>query len=184
MCDSQVHGSGIVTTPYLGELKITAFNFPPKGWALANGQLLPINQNQALFSLLGTTYGGNGQTNFALPNMQGRTPMHFGSGPAGNVFQGQSGGEENHTLNVSEMPSHGHGLAAQSAGAVQGAGPGGGSFANATTNPYRTNMSLAQVAGMAPQTSPAGGSQPHGNLQPFLTLSFIIALQGVFPSRN
>jgi microcystin-dependent protein len=173
-----------VATPYLGELKIVAFNFPPKGWAFANGQLLPINQNQALFSLLGTQYGGNGQTTFALPNVQGRTPMHFGSGPAGSINIGQVGGEENHTLNILEMPAHGHGLAAQSGNAVQGAPPGAGSFANASNKPYRTNMNLGQAAVMAPQTFPGGGSQPHANLQPYLTLNIVIALQGVFPSRN
>lgn len=149
---------------------------------MANGQLLPINQNQALFSLLGTTYGGDGQTTFALPDMRGRTPMHFGTGPAGSVSQGERAGEETHTLIVSEMPAHGHGLAAQNNAAAADTGPGGNSFANAATRPYRNNA--AQLAPMAPPSSIGGGSQPHANLQPFLTLNFVIALVGVFPSRN
>ena len=171
-----------MATPFLGELKIVSFNFPPKGWAFANGQLLPINQNQALFSLLGTMYGGNGQTTFALPNMQGRTPMHFGTGQAGTVIQGQSAGEEAHTLLVSEMPTHGHGLAAQNNPATAGTGPGGNSFGNATVIPYRNNP--AQVVAMAPASANAGGGQPHSNLQPYLTLNFVISLVGIFPSRN
>ena len=166
-----------MTTPFLGELEIVAFNFAPKGFALANGQILPISQNAALFALLGTTYGGNGVQNFALPNLQGRTPVHFGNG----IVQGQVSGEENHTLTVSELPQHGHGLAAQNAPAVAGVGPGNNSFGTASTNPYR---SLPTFVPMAAPTANGGGNQPHPNLQPYLTVSIVIALQGVFPSRN
>jgi microcystin-dependent protein len=171
-----------VATPFLGEIKIVPFNFAPRGWALASGQVLPIAQNQALFALLGTTYGGNGVTTFALPDMRGRTPMHFGTGPSGSKDLGERAGEEAHTLNASEMPLHGHGLAAVSAGAAPGVGPGGNAFANASIEPYRTGA--AQTVALATPTGTAGGSQPHSNLQPFLVLNFVIALQGVFPSRN
>jgi len=171
-----------VATPFLGELKIVSFGFAPKGWAMANGQLLPINQNQALFALLGTTYGGNGQTTFALPDMRGRTPMHFGTGFGGSAVLGERAGEEAHTLNQGEMPQHVHGLAAQNVTAGAGTGPSGNTFATAATRPYRNNPS--QVAQMAPASSVAGGGQPHSNIQPYLTLNFVIALVGVFPSRN
>jgi microcystin-dependent protein len=171
-----------VATPFLGEIKIVPFSFAPRGWALANGQILPIQQNQALFSLLGTTYGGNGVTTFALPDLRGRTPMHFGTGPSGNVSLGERAGEEAHTLTVSEMPPHGHGLAAVNANATSGVGPGGNAFANAPIKPYRTGAT--QAVGLASSTFAAGGSQPHSNLQPYLVLNFVVALQGVFPSRN
>jgi microcystin-dependent protein len=160
--------------PFLAEIKIVSFNFPPKGWALCNGQLLPINQNQALFSLLGTTYGGNGQTTFALPNLQSRVPLHFGEG----LIQCQAAGEEAHTLIQGEMPQHTHTWQATNG--------------NGTT-PVPTNNVLAAFnngynAGGSPVSPPlvgtAGGSQPHNNMQPFLVLNFIIALQGIFPSRN
>lgn len=156
-----------------------SFNFPPKGYALCNGQILAIVQNQALFALLGTTFGGNGQTTFALPNLQGRSPFHVGNG-----FQlGQAGGEERHTVIVSEMPQHNHELMGVGANAAAG-GPGANAkLANATTNPYRTG-SGATVPMKVGTVSSVGGSQPHENRQPFLTLNFVIALQGIFPSRN
>ncbi|HZS16249.1 MAG TPA: tail fiber protein [Candidatus Dormibacteraeota bacterium] len=163
-------------TPYISEIRIFSFNFPPKGWALCNGQLLPINQNQALFSLLGTMYGGNGQTNFALPNLQGRAPLHFGNG----FTQGQVGGEEVHTLLLSEMPTHTH----QAVGANDAASAGD------PTNAYWANAGLnnyapASAVGMSPAaTGSAGGGQPHPNLSPLLVLNVCIALQGIFPSRN
>ena len=165
-----------MATPFLGEIKIMSFNFPPKGWALCNGQLLPINQNQALFSLLGTMYGGNGQTTFALPNLQGRVPLHRSA-----VYvQGQIGGETSHTLALPEMPQHTHALAASIA-MPDSASPTNKYFAAIGTNAY----SGAPNALMTPATAgSAGGSQPHENMAPYLVLNFCIALQGIFPSRN
>jgi len=165
-----------MSTPFLGQISIFSFNFAPKGWAMCNGQLMPINQNQALFSLLGTMYGGDGQTNFALPNLQGRTPIHIGNG----FTQGQNGGEQSHTLTISEMTGHTHGAT-------------GSSNAGSTQDP--TNAFWAVTAQAAYSASPntpmsaqavgsAGGSQPHDNMSPYLTLNFCIALQGIFPSRN
>jgi microcystin-dependent protein len=168
-----------VSEPFLGQIKIVAFNFAPRGWALANGQLLPINQNQALFSLLGTTYGGNGQTTFALPDLQGRMPMHAGAG----FTLGASAGEETHTLTASEIPGHTHAIGAQTGAATPGLGPTvGNTFASSPTQPYRSGG--APVALADASIGPAGGSQPHDNRQPFLVLNFIVALQGIFPSRN
>lgn len=163
-------------TPFLAEIRLVGFNFAPKGWALCNGQLLPINQNQALFSLLGTMYGGNGQTNFALPDLRGRTPIHMGAG----FTQGESAGEEVHTLIVSEMPAHNHLVSASSGGPNQGS-PTGNEWA-ALNSGYSTN---APDGVMGPSAvSSAGGSQPHTNVQPYLVLNYVIALSGIFPSRN
>lgn len=165
-----------MATPFLGEIKIISWNYPPKGWAFCNGQLLPINQNQALFSLFGTTYGGNGQTTFALPNLQGRVPVHFGSG----IVQGQVGGETAHTLIMSEMPQHNH-FAQGSTGAPNQGNPGGNYWA-ALPNSYST---AAPNNIMVPASiSSTGGNQPHNNMQPYLVLNFIVALQGIFPSQN
>lgn len=165
-------------TPYLGEIGICAFNFPPKGWALCNGQFLPINQNQALFSLMGTMYGGNGQTNFALPDLRGRVPIHVGLG----FVQGQAGGEEVHTLNLSELPAHTHVEQAVSNNAANVSTPD-------PTNAYLASANNAYLpaqalTALAPAMTTVGGSQAHTNLQPYSTLSFCVALQGVFPSRN
>ena len=170
-----------MSTPFLSEVRIFSFNFAPKGWAMCNGQLLAINQNQALFSLLGTTYGGDGRVNFGLPNLQGRTAMHAG---AGHVL-GERGGEESHTLSSSEMPAHLH-LA--SADAVNGdataANPTNTLPANNPAIPKYSAGSSTMVA-MAPQmVTSVGGSQPHENRQPFLALNFCIALQGIFPTQN
>jgi microcystin-dependent protein len=165
-----------MSEPFLSEIKIISFNFPPKGWAFCNGQLLPINQNQALFSLLGTTYGGNGQTTFALPDLRGKVPIHFGNG----FILGQTGGETAHTLNINEMPSHLH--FASASGAAPNAtspqanfwsAPGAEIYAAAPDNTMRAGT-VANV----------GGSQPHDNMSPYLVLNFIIALIGIFPSRN
>lgn len=164
-----------MTEPFLSEVKIVSFNFAPRGWALCNGQLLPINQNQALFSLLGTTYGGNGQTTFALPNLQGRVPIHIGNGH----IQGEVSGEENHTVTISEMPAHSHLVSASNVDPTQGS-PTGNIWANGSGAYSNTPNSAMNPASI----SNAGGSQPHTNLQPFLVLNFIIALQGIFPSRN
>jgi microcystin-dependent protein len=166
-----------MSTPYMSEIKIMSFNFPPKGWAQCNGQFLPIAQNQALFSLLGTTYGGNGQTTFALPDMRGNVPMHMGNG----FTEGQRGGEASHTLTQAEMPQHVHTAQASSASAGNVVAPTGallGSPLNLTYAP------TANVAMQAATIGNAGGSQPHENMQPYLALNFCIALQGIFPSRN
>ena len=164
--------------PFLSEIKIMSFNFAPKGWALCNGQLLPINQNQALFSLLGTTYGGNGQTNFALPDLRGRTPIHEGQG----FTLGQAGGEEGHTLIQSEMPAHIH-FGVASGLAANAASPAGNRWADAGKAIYSTGVDSA-VAMASNLVSNNGGSQPHNNMSPFLTLNFCIALVGIFPSPN
>ncbi len=164
--------------PFLGEIRIMSFSFAPRSWALCNGQLLPINQNQALFSLLGTTYGGDGRTTFALPNSQGRTPIHTGQGHS----LGERGGEQNHTLNLSEMPTHTHPLVASGNTAGLDTPNASAVMAVAGLNLYREPTALAT---MEPTSiSNAGGSQPHVNMQPYLTLNFCIALQGIFPSQN
>ncbi len=164
-----------MSTPFLSEIKIVSFGFAPKGWALCNGQILPINQNQALFSLLGTTYGGNGQTTFALPDLRSRSPLHGGNG----FFLGDRSGEENQTLTLTQLPAHAH--AASGSNAAPSAGPSGSTWATHATPAYsgapNTSMNAAS-------TTATGGGQPHNNMPPFLTLNIIIALQGIFPSRN
>ncbi len=162
--------------PFLTEIRIMSFVFPPRGWALCNGQLLPINQNQATFSLLGTTFGGNGQTNFALPNLQGRTPIHVGSGHT----LGEQGGEQAHTLSIAELPEHTHVLSATSTtGTVLI--PPGNLIAPTPNQAYHAADNA--LAALAPEAiGNVGGSQAHLNMQPFLTLNFCIALQGIFPS--
>jgi microcystin-dependent protein len=161
--------------PFLSEIRIFSFNFPPRGWALCNGQLLPINQNQALFALLGTTFGGNGQVNFALPNLQGRVPMHVGGG----LTLGQQGGEQAHTISINEMPAHTHQVRASADGPT---------VAPPTNNFWSSNTSFAPYgstpdAAMSPQAiTNVGGGQAHQNMSPFLTLNYSIALQGIFPS--
>jgi microcystin-dependent protein len=167
--------------PFLSEIRLMSFVFPPKGWAMCNGQTLPINQNQALFSLLGTTYGGDGRVNFALPDLRGRSPMHTGAG----YGMGQAGGEQAHTLTPAELPSHSHGLSASSdvanthlPGAALPAGkPRGGINRYAPAGGATAAMHPAAL-------STAGGNHAHQNLQPFLVLTFCIALQGIFPSPN
>lgn len=169
-----------MTTPFLGELKLVSFAFPPKGWALCHGQILPINQNQALFALLGTTYGGNGQTTFRLPDLRGRSPMHAGIG----VALGEAAGAEAVALTATQLPPHVHALAGTSdlanaavpGGALPAARPRGG------INRYAPPGASAAMAGGA--VAPRGGSQPHENMQPFTVLNWVIALQGIFPSRN
>jgi microcystin-dependent protein len=165
-----------MSTPFMAEIKIISWNFPPKGWAFCNGQFLPINQNQALFSILGTTYGGNGQTTFALPDFRGRVPVHAGAG----FIQGQAGGQEFHTVTSSEMPAHTHQVNATTAPGTVNV-PTGNYLANSNVSPYRT---AADTTLNPAEVSNVGGSQPHENRQPFLVLNFIIALQGIFPSRN
>lgn len=164
-----------MSTPFLGEIKIVSFNFPPKGWTFCNGQIMPIAQNQALFSLMGTTYGGNGQTTFALPDLRGRAPMHVGAG----YVQGQAGGQEFHTITLSELPAHnhipnGHSATGQSSTAA-------GNMFGAARGSYAETGDVA----MLPTTvANVGGSQPHENRSPYLVVSYIVALTGIFPSRN
>ena len=162
--------------PFLAEIRLFSVNFAPKGWAMCNGQLLPINQNQALFSLLGTTYGGNGQTNFALPDLRGRVAMHEGAG----FTLGQAGGEVAHTLTQSEMPQHVHFL--------QGANKNGdlpvptGNLLGNVNNLYRAPTNLTTL--LSGTVTNVGGSQPHMNMSPYIAINFCIALQGIFPSQN
>jgi microcystin-dependent protein len=163
--------------PFLAEIRIMSFAFAPKGWALCNGQLLPINQNQALFSLLGTTFGGNGQTNFALPDLRGRVPIHVGAGHT----LGQQGGEQAHTLSIAEIPTHTHAVSASSS-ATGGVSTPNGNFLGGANNAWAAGGGLTSMRPDA--VSNTGGSQAHLNMQPFLGLSFCIALQGIFPSPN
>ena len=168
-----------MSEPFLSEIKIVSFNFPPKGWALCNGQLLPINQNQALFALFGTTYGGNGQTNFALPDLRGRVPIHF----LGSFNLGARAGQEAHTLTASEMPAHNHFVVGDNVAANANA-----PFLNArlaNSSPQNLYTAFAALTTMDPGSiQNVGGSQAHTTVQPYLTLNFCVALQGIFPSQN
>lgn len=165
-----------MSEPFLAEIRIVSFNFPPRGWAFCNGQLLPINQNQGLFSLLGTTYGGDGRVNFALPNLQGKTPIHMGNGHT----LGEASGAAAHTLSIAELPTHSHQANASSD--------------QATVNTPTSNVlaqsgsiydSARSLTAMRSNTvANVGGSQAHNNMQPYLVLNFCIALQGIFPSPN
>jgi microcystin-dependent protein len=175
-----------MTQPFLGQIQPLAFNFAPRGWAQCNGQIMNISQSTALFSLLGTMYGGNGTTTFALPNLQSRVPMHVGTFQGENFFQGEVGGQETVTLNINTMPAHAHNFIGSSAGAGSAlpepgaalgkvGGSAGDSFyaADGTPQPITPNSIRAN-----------GGNQPHNNLQPYLTINWCIALSGIFPSRN
>lgn len=170
--------------PFLSEIRIMSFGFAPKGWALCNGQLLPINQNQGLFSLLGTTFGGDGRVNFALPNLQGNTPIHVGGG----FTLGEKGGEQAHTLSIAQLPTHTHVWSGTSNGATTvspvNAVLSKGQAANTNPINYYDTAGTNAVALNAGSLANAGGSQAHLNMQPFLTLSFCIALQGIFPSAT
>jgi microcystin-dependent protein len=172
-----------VADPFVGEIRAFPFNFAPKGWAFCDGQILPISQNTALFSLLGTTYGGDGKSTFALPNLQGSAPIAFGQGPGLSLYDlGGSGGEDTVTLLVSEIPAHNH-PAGCNADAADSASPGGEVWAPeaAGSNAYGGSGGTA----MAPSAlSVVGGSLPHNNLQPYLVLNYCIALQGIFPARS
>lgn len=170
--------------PFVAEIRIFPFNFPPKGWAFCNGQILPLSQNTALFSLLGTTYGGDGKSNFALPDMQGNAPMHPGQGPGLSLHDlGETGGSQTVTLLQSEIPGHSHSWTASNQdGTVQSAGQqlmanGVGGISMYAAPPPGVQLNPNAVA-------PAGGDQPHNNMQPYLTLNFCIALQGVYPPRT
>ena len=163
--------------PFLSEIRIMSFNFAPKGWAMCNGQLLPINQNQALFSLLGTTFGGDGRVNFALPDLRGRAPIHVGNSHT----LGERAGEQAHTLALAELTMHIHTVKANSS-ATAGVATPNGNFLGGGNNAYHTATNLTPFN--AQTVSTVGGSQAHQNMQPFLTLTFCIALQGIFPSQN
>jgi microcystin-dependent protein len=171
-----------VAEPFLSEIRVFSFNFPPKGWAFCNGQTLPINQNQALFSLLGTTFGGDGRVNFKLPNLQGRAPIHAGSG----FTLGEAGGESAHTVTMPEMPQHTHLMNATNTAADPNTGnipdPGDWLAGSAGQNLYGPATAFVPMAPAS--VSMTGGSQPHLNLQPYIALNFCIALQGIFPSPN
>jgi microcystin-dependent protein len=168
-----------VAEPFLSEIRIMSFGYAPQGWALCNGQLLPINQNQALFSLLGTTFGGDGRVNFALPDLRGRVPIHVGSGHT----VGERGGEQAHTLSIAELPTHTHVLSALNIEATT-AIPGPTVLLAQSKN-YEQYRPATNLVSMQPgSVTNVGGSQAHLNMQPFLTLSFCIALQGIFPSQN
>lgn len=175
-----------MSQPFVAEIKIVPYNFAPRGWAFCNGQIMAISQNTALFSLLGTTYGGNGTTNFALPNLQNRAPLHWGQGPGlSSRSLGEMGGSASVTLAVTELPTHTHSMLADPAGGGL-AGPAGNTWGQpAARTPAPLYRSGAPNAAMlAGALAPAGGSQPHNNWSPFTALNFVIALQGVFPSRN
>jgi microcystin-dependent protein len=164
--------------PFLAEVRIMSFGFPPKGWAMCDGQLLPIAQNQALFSLLGTTFGGDGRVNFALPDLRGRVPVHEGGG----FTLGQRGGEQAHTLSIAEMPTHVHMAQGSSS---NGTNVPAGNSVLAKSNPQGAYGPAANLQAMDPASiANVGGSQAHLNMQPFLALNFSIALQGIFPSPN
>jgi microcystin-dependent protein len=163
--------------PFLSEIRVVSFNFAPKGWALSNGQLLPINQNQALFALLGTTYGGNGQTTFALPDLRGRTPIHEGNGHV----RGEQGGAETHVLTTAQLPAHGHRATGTDAAATAVTPEGNLPAATGAARTYGNGLSNPMHPDAVAAT---GGGQTHQNMQPFLVLNFIIALQGIFPSQT
>lgn len=170
-----------MSEPFLGEIKIVGFNFPPRNWAFCDGQILPINQNQSLYSLLGTTYGGDGRTSFALPDLRGRVPIHEGTRPGGQTHAlGSKSGEEAHPLSTAEMPVHKHTARASS---VSGDAPVANDFVlGSANNLYHTPDNLTSLrAGTLANT---GSNQGHENMQPYLALAFCIALSGLFPSRN
>ena len=166
-----------MSEPFLAEIKIVGFNFAPRGWAFCDGQILPINQNQSLYSLLGTTYGGDGQTSFALPDLRGRTPIHKSS----NHTLGQKAGAEKHALSIAEMPAHSH-QAQASLSEPNSPVPAGNLLAHTSLETYAINDNMAYLNDAS--ISSAGSAQPHENMQPFTVVNFCIALQGLFPSRN
>ena len=172
-----------MSSPFVAEIRIFPFNFAPKGWAFCDGQILPLSQNTALFSLLGTTYGGDGKSNFALPNLQGNSPMHPGQGPGLSLHDlGETGGSPTVSLLESEIPSHSHtAMAAATSGLASPSGNTWGAALKGHGNLYAPG-SIVAMSGNA--LAPAGGDQPHNNLQPYLTLNFCIALQGVYPPRS
>ena len=172
-----------MSEPFLAEIRIVGFNFAPRGWAFCDGQILPINQNQSLYSLLGTTYGGDGRTSFALPDLRGRTPIHVGSSNGSDHPQGQKGGEETHTLSTAEMPAHRHDFRGTSSNANSNV-PTGHTFARSAVALYSDLASGRAAAMRSDMIASTGGGQAHDNMMPYITLNFCIALRGLFPSRN
>ncbi len=172
-----------MSEPFLAEIRIVGFNFAPRGWAFCDGQILPISQNQSLYSLLGTTYGGDGRTSFALPDLRGRTPIHVGSSNGTVHLLGNKGGEETHTLNAAEMPQHTHTLQASTGNAAVNSPTGALLAKTPATDPYYNTLT-SPVDMSTSAIDPVGGGQGHNNMQPTLALNFCIALQGLFPSRN
>ncbi|WP_017328066.1 phage tail protein [Synechococcus sp. PCC 7336] len=171
-----------MSEPFLAEVRMVGFNFAPRGWAFCDGQILPINQNQSLYSLLGTTYGGDGRTSFALPDLRGRTPIHVGASNGTSHRQGQKGGEETHTLSAAEMPQHRHTVEVSST-LVNAQTPIGNTLGDNLSTPYAPRST--NIANMASGViANVGGGQGHENMQPYLAVNFCIALQGLFPSRN
>jgi microcystin-dependent protein len=171
--------------PFVAEIRIFGFNFAPTGWAFCDGQLLPLSQNTALFSLLGTTYGGNGKSNFALPNLQGSAPMFYGQGPGFSLYDiGETGGSPNVTLLTSEIPSHNHNEIVRPTALASGqaSAPAGNFGGRSNSRPYNTSAPNTTMGTSA--VGLQGGSQPHNNMMPYLTFNFCIALQGVFPPRT
>jgi microcystin-dependent protein len=177
-----------MSQPYVGEIRMFGGNFAPAGWAFCNGQTLPISENETLFQLIGTTYGGDGQETFQLPNLQSRIPMHMGTGPDGTTYQiGEAAGVESVTLTTSQIPAHNHSLNATSTGQQQA--PGGNTLPSTVTAASAVNPHVYGPLNTAVQLSgntigASGGSQPHDNMQPFLCVSFIISLFGIFPSQS
>ena len=169
--------------PYLAEIRIVGFNFAPRGWANCDGEILPINQNQSLYSILGTTYGGDGRTSFALPDLRGRTPIHAGSNGTSSYSLGQKGGEETHALTAAEIPGHTHTLQAQN-DVPLGDEPNASVLAQGLQSTYVNDDSSKRVGMASSAVSSAGGGGGHNNMQPFLSVRYIIALLGTFPPRN
>jgi len=176
-----------MANPFLAEIRPMGFTFPPVGWAFCNGQLLPISQNTALFSLLGTQYGGNGTSNFALPNLQGLAPMHWGNGPGlTSRVIGENGGESTVTLLQTEIPQHTHTVQVAQSPTLRTGNPSNNTWLGVATGAdcYLANVATTNLS-LAPQAiALAGGSQPHENMQPYLAINFCIAMQGIFPARN
>ena len=165
-----------MSQPYVGEIRMVGFNFAPAGWALCDGQLLPISGYETLFNLIGTTYGGDGQTTFGLPDLQSRIPFHQGNG----MVLGENGGSETVTLTMNEIPAHSHLLEGQS-GAGSQSSPAGGVWAASSLDQFSTGAPTTSMAALLQQS---GGGQPHDNMPPFLVVNFVISLFGIFPSQN